>query len=201
MNDALRTAVVPSVAFLAGSVPFSNMVAQITADTDLRDVETGTVSGTALYRVAGLGPLVVAVICDIGKGAVGPFLARDRPTLAAVSVGFAVAGHNWSPFLGGAGGRGISPAMGGLSLVAWPGSLVLVAGLAVGRLAGQTGLGAFFSHAALVPVLRATHGRVGTIAGAVTVAALWAKRLAGNRPPRNQALHVYLSRLLFDSDA
>ena len=62
---------------------------------DLRDVGTGTVSGTALYHVAGFGPLALAGVCDVAKGAVGPLLAgSDRPELAAVAGGVAVAGHN-----------------------------------------------------------------------------------------------------------
>ena len=62
-------------------------------------------SGTALYRVAGFTPLAVAGVLDVAKGAVGPLLAgRDRPVLAAVAGGAAVAGHNWSPWLRGRAG-------------------------------------------------------------------------------------------------
>ncbi|MBM3693235.1 MAG: hypothetical protein FJW77_08100 [Actinobacteria bacterium] len=39
----------------------------------------GTVSGTALYRVAGFPALSVAGILDVAKGAVGPVLAGGRP--------------------------------------------------------------------------------------------------------------------------
>src|SRR5439155_25573351 len=91
-------------------VPFSNLMARRARGVDLRKFGSGTVSGTALYEVAGFGSLALAGVCDVLKGAVGPLLAgRSRPRLRALAAGAAVAGHNWSPFLRGAGGRGISP--------------------------------------------------------------------------------------------
>lgn len=189
------------VAYLAGAVPFSQMIAQVVAGVDLREYATGTVSGTSLYRVAGFPPLVVGGLLDVGKGAVGPLLAGDRPLLAALAAGVAVAGHNWSPFLGGAGGRGISPAMGSLAVVAWPGAVLLLAGLAFGKLADSTGLGSFIAQSALVPVLAVLRGWHGVAAGAAVLVALWGKRLLGNEPPTGERRgRVYLSRLVFDHD-
>jgi acyl phosphate:glycerol-3-phosphate acyltransferase len=97
---------------LAGAVPWSQLLAR-RRGVDLRSVEGGTVSGTALYRVAGFAPLALAGSLDVAKGAIGPAVAtRARPALAATTAAAAVAGHNWSVFLHGAGGRGISPAIG-----------------------------------------------------------------------------------------
>jgi glycerol-3-phosphate acyltransferase PlsY len=48
------------LSFLAGSTPSSNIAARRRASVDLRDVGTGTVSGSALYRVAGFGPLALS---------------------------------------------------------------------------------------------------------------------------------------------
>ena len=102
----MRPAAVTGMAYLAGSIPFSNLVARRVRNVDLRSVGGGTVSGTSLYEIAGFGPLAVAGICDLGKGALGPVLAGpDRPVLSAVAAGAAVAGHDWSPFLGGAVGQ------------------------------------------------------------------------------------------------
>lgn len=189
------------MAYLAGAVPFSQIVAKVVAKTDLREHGSGTVSGTGLFEVAGFGPLVVGGLLDVAKGAAGPWLAGERPLVAAVAVGFAVAGHNWSPFLGGRGGRGISPAMGGLAVVAWPGSVLLLTGLAVGKLAGQTGLGSFVAQALLVPLLAVIGVGHGAIAGACVVVPLWLKRVVGNRGlPRESRVRTAASRLLFDRD-
>src|SRR5207237_775868 len=125
-------------------IPFSNIASRRTRGVDLREVGSGTVSGTALYRVAGFTPLAVAGVLDVSKGAVGPLLAgRRRPLLAAVAGGAAVVGHNWSPWLRGAGGRGIAPAFGSLLATAPTGVPVLAAGLVAGRLARRPGLGSF----------------------------------------------------------
>jgi acyl phosphate:glycerol-3-phosphate acyltransferase len=192
---------VAGLAFAAGAVPFSNLAAKRRAGVDLRDVGTGTVSGTSLYDVAGFGPLAVAGVCDVAKGAVGPLLAgRDRPVLAAVAGGLAVAGHNWSPFLSGAGGRGLSPAIGAMLPRAWPGAVVILGGMVAGKFARQTGLGSFAAKCALVPVLARTMGRNAALAGACVVLPMVAKRVVGNTPPPTRTVGAYLHRVVFDND-
>jgi glycerol-3-phosphate acyltransferase PlsY len=193
--------VVAGASFLAGAVPFSNLAAKRRAGVDLRDVGTGTVSGTSLFAVAGFGPLAVAGVCDIAKGAVGPLLAgRDRPVLAAVAGGLAVAGHNWSPFLSGAGGRGLSPTIGALLPRAWPGAALVLGGMTLGRFAHHTGLGSFVAQCALVPVLARTRGRDAALAGACVVLPMFVKRVVGNAPPARRDLATYARRLVFDHD-
>jgi acyl phosphate:glycerol-3-phosphate acyltransferase len=194
--------VVLVVSYLAGAIPFSNLMARRRRGVDLRTVGSGTVSGTSLYHVAGFGALALSGICDIAKGAVGPALAgRDRPGLQAAACAAAVAGHNWSPFLGGAGGRGISPAIGALAAAAPTGSAVLLGGMTVGRLGGETALGSLAADAVLIPILARTDGRRGALAGAGVLAAMIAKRLAGNAPvPPGRRARVYLNRLVFDRD-
>lgn len=194
-------AVVLGASFLAGSIPFSNLMARRLRRVDLRHVGTGTVSGTALYRVAGFGPLALAGVCDVAKGAVGPVLAgSDRPELAAMAGGAAVAGHNWSPWLRGAGGRGISPALGALLPYNWPGTVLLLTGLVIGKFAGETAIGALAADAALVPVLEKINGRRGRWAGQAVLAPMIVKRLLGNRAAANGKGQVFLWRLLLDRD-
>ena len=83
------------LAFVLGAIPFSNLVATRARGVDLRSTGTGTVSGTALYRVAGFRWLVVSGILDVTKGTVGPLLAGSgRPALAALAGGVAVSGPN-----------------------------------------------------------------------------------------------------------
>jgi glycerol-3-phosphate acyltransferase PlsY len=189
-------------AYVLGSIPFSNVFARRLRDVDLRDVGSGTVSGTGLYRVAGFGPLAIAGLLDIAKGAAAAALAGDHHVLAALACGIVVVGHSWSVFLRGAGGRGISPAMGALLVVAWPGTVVLLLGLAVGRLLHHTALGSFAADVVLVPVLALTHGADGALAAAAVVVALFAKRIAGNgRPPADAPSRVWTNRLLYDADS
>jgi len=194
------------LSFVVGSVPTTNLFARASRGVDLRKIGSGTVSGTALYRVAGFLPLAAAGILDIGKGALGPLLAgTDRPVLAALAGGAAVAGHNWSPFLRGAGGRGIAPALGALLVNAWVGAVLLLAGMTLGRFLGQTGLGAFVAELSLAPVLALTNGRDGAIAGLAIAVPMLVKRVVGNSRPIVAAGRgrgrVYFRRLLFDNDA
>src|SRR5947209_14137673 len=195
--------VVLVAAYLAGAIPFSNLMARRRRGVDLRAVGSGTVSGTSLYEVAGFGALALAGVCDVAKGAVGPALAgRDRPALQATACAAAVAGHNWSPFLGGAGGRGISPAIGALGAAAPAGSAILLGGMTLRRLSGETAVGPVAADALLVPALARTDGRRGALAGAGVVATMIANRLAGNAPaaPGRRA-RIYLNRLVFDRDS
>jgi glycerol-3-phosphate acyltransferase PlsY len=191
--------VVVAAAYLVGAVPFSNLVAHWRTGRDLRQVGTGTVSGTGLYEIAGFSSLAVGGSLDVAKGAVGPLLAGpDRPILAALSGAAAVGGHNWSIYLGGHGGRGISPAIGALLVGNWPGAVVLLGGLAAGRVVRQTALMSLVADGVLVPVLAATRGRRGALAGGTIVVVLVAKRLIGNQAVSDRRAYAY--RLLFDRD-
>lgn len=198
----LKPEIVVGAGYLAGAIPFANLIARATKGVDLREVGTGTVSGTGLFYETGLKPLLAAGILDVAKGTVGPLLAgKDRPALAAAAGGAAVVGHNWSLFLRGAGGRGISPAMGAMLVNGWQGSLVLLAGIAGGRAVRLTSVGAFLAYLGLVPALKATRGRDGAIAAAAVVAPMLLKRLAGNRPPQDsRRSETLLLRLIFDQD-
>jgi acyl phosphate:glycerol-3-phosphate acyltransferase len=189
------------LAFLLGSIPFSNLVTKRARGVDLRDTHYGTVSGTAVYRVAGFGALVVSGLCDLAKGAAGPLIAgSDRPVVAALAGGAAVIGHNWSPFLRGQGGRGVGPAVGALLVIAWPGVVVLLGSMVIGRAFGATGLGGFVGEVMLTPILAATNGRDGALAGAAIAVPMLVKRVMGNRPPPVPGWRSYAFRLLLDRD-
>lgn len=188
------------LSFAAGSVPASYVAARLTRGVDLRDVGSGTVSGTSLYRVAGFAPLALAGIFDLAKGALGPLLAGDRAVVAACAGGLAVAGHNWSPFLRGAGGRGIAPALGALLVSAWPGAALLVIGMLVGKACGQTGLGAFAAEVGLTPVLAVWGGSDAALAGCAIALPMLVKRMTGNAPATHPRRRAYAHRLLYDRD-
>ena len=192
-----------ALAFAVGSVPFSGLAARLAAGVDLRRVGTGTVSGTGLYEAAGFAPLALAGSLDVVKGSVGPLLAgRRRPLLGALAAGASVAGHNWSPLLGGAGGRGLSPALGGTLALAPEGTVVLGGALGIGRLVHQTGLACLVGIVGLFPLLWRRRGLSGLVLALSLALPMLGKRLAGNRPPPPGPVRgrVLVHRLLFDSD-
>ena len=187
---------------LLGTVPFCNLVAQWGAGVDLRAYGSGTVSGSSLYTVAGLKALLVGGLLDVGKGAGVGLLAggSSQPKLTALAAALAISGHNWSPFCKGAGGRGLAPSLGLMAVVVWPGAVILLAGLALGRLAGATGLGCFVAYMALCPVLALTYGGNGALIGAAIVAPMLLKRVMGNHPPTAPLPRSIVSRILLDRD-
>jgi acyl phosphate:glycerol-3-phosphate acyltransferase len=189
------------LAFVAGSIPFSNLVARRSRGVDLRDTEYNSVSGSAVYRVAGFGALVVSGLCDLAKGAIGPLLAGpDRPVLAAAAACLTVIGHNWSPFLRGLGGRGVGPACGSLLVNAWFGVVVLLGAMVVGKIFRETGVGGFVGEVALTPVLAVTNGAAGALAGAAVAVPMLVKRVVGNARPVTPGWRPYAYRLFRDSD-
>src|SRR5436190_710092 len=82
-----------------------------------------------------------------------PLAGPERPARQAAASGAAVAGHNWSPFLGGAGGRGITAAIGAMGATAPAGSAVLLGGMTLGRIGGETAIGSLAADLLLVPVV------------------------------------------------
>jgi glycerol-3-phosphate acyltransferase PlsY len=192
-----------AVSYLTGSIPFSNIAARRLKGVDLRYVGTGTVSGTGLHQVAGFGPLAVVGCTELAKGAAGPLLARmagRSRRVEALAAAAAVTGHNWSPFLGLKGGRGVSVAL-GASLATRPeAALVLGLGLGGGRLAKQSGAGCALAIAALAPALWRVRGSEGLLLGASLALPLAAKRIIGNHPPPSRDLRHYAHRFLFDRD-
>ena len=201
MSDGPKTPafVVLAASYLAGSVPFSGLAARWVAGVDLRSHGSGTVSGTGLFEVAGFAPLAVAGSGDVLKGAVGPAMATSsRPYLAAAAGGLGVIGHNWSPWLGGAGGRGISPALGALGAQAPEGAAILLGGLTAGRLLRHSALGTLVALAVLAAVLARRRGLPGLATALWIAGPMVAKRISGNRAPANLA--AVASRVLFDRD-
>jgi glycerol-3-phosphate acyltransferase PlsY len=214
----------PAGAYLMGAVPFSNLFARRLSGVDLRQVGSGTVSGTGLYRVAGFRALAVSGLLDIAKGSASAAWARvvaeagvpkgpsevrtcqkgarwRSPTfMESAAAGLVVAGHNWSPYIDGAGGRGIAPSVGAYLVIAPEGAALALGGLTVGRLARQSGLGTLVGQLILVPLLGRTRGRAGAVAGLCILAPMLVKRILGNGRPLHSDARVYLARLLFDRD-
>ena len=130
----------------------------------------------------------------------GPLLAGDRSAVAAIAGGLAVVGHNWSPFLRGAGGRGLSCALGALLVTAWPGAVLLIVGLLVGKFFGETAIGAFVAELVLAPVLAVWGGGTAALAGAAIALPMLVKRVLGNTPPTGDRRRAYVHRLIYDND-
>ena len=136
---AAKYALVIIIGYLLGSIPFGLLISRHRTGTDLRNVGSGKTGMTNVLRTAGKKAAALALILDIGKGALAAILAglifSDYST--GSTVGFtwpesaramaalaAIAGHSWSVFLRFKGGRGVATFIGGLLALHWPAAVV-----------------------------------------------------------------------------
>lgn len=110
--------------YLLGAIPIGLIVGRIVGDVDPRDHGSRRTGATNVTRALGMRWGAVVLLLDIGKGLAAVLLARllfegDDAEWVAAAAGFAaVIGHNWSVFIGFAGGRGVATTGGGLLALA-----------------------------------------------------------------------------------
>ena len=129
------------VGYLIGSIPFGLIIARIVTKTDIRTIGSGKIGMTNVMRAAGTKAAVVSVALDAGKGALSVVLAwlilPDNPEAAGLIGGLAaIAGHNWSIYLGFKGGRGVATFIGGSFALRFRDHLHLVLGFSAGAVVG-----------------------------------------------------------------
>lgn len=112
--------------YLWGGIPTAYLIARARLGIDLRRYGTGTIGGAnAGEQMGKLWTFFIGAV-DFLKGAAPVALARALgadPAAAVLSGVATVAGHNWSPYLGGLGGRGLAASVG--VLVVWDPRLAL----------------------------------------------------------------------------
>ena len=203
----MDTIVLLVTGFLLGSIPTAQIAAYLLAGIDLRE-RFPTISGSGVYYAVARWAIVPVGLVDVTKGGLAAYLPYQfgGGTGMAVACGLAaVIGHNWSPWLGFRGGRGLSPFMGMLLVVFPAGVLVLLAALAVGRLVGRTPVLALLGLAVLPGVIIFSGGSDAALRGSIGMLLITVlKRLEANRRrlPRDPALRreVLWRRFWYDRD-
>jgi len=105
------------LSYLLGAVPTGIVAGRLLKGIDIREYGSGKIGATNVLRTVGVKPAAVVFVFDIGKAAAAVFIAKalgEALYVEALAGGAAVAGHNWSIFLGFTGGRGVTPSIGGL---------------------------------------------------------------------------------------
>lgn len=113
------------LAYLVGGLPVGLVVGKVAKGIDLREHGSGNIGASNAWRLLGWKWGLPVFLLDVLKG-YGPVCAAHHlPHCAAalpVLVGLAaIMGHNFSPFLGFRGGKGVATSLGvafGLSLYA-----------------------------------------------------------------------------------
>lgn len=104
------------LAFLLGSIPFGRLVSQWVARIDITKRGSGNIGATNVARELGLKWGILTLVLDLLKGLV-PTLLFDRLFPGAywglsVTGLCALLGHQFTPFLGFRGGKGVATALG-----------------------------------------------------------------------------------------
>jgi glycerol-3-phosphate acyltransferase PlsY len=173
-------------AFLLGAIPFSWILARLFCGLDIRTVGSGNVGATNVARSLGYGIGVAALLLDAAKGVAAVLLARylfgvEAITAQATAGGLAVLGHNFTPFLGFRGGKGVATGAGVLGTLAPPVLLICLGVFTVTvALSRMVALGSVLASAALPPVAWLVDGHPSLIALAFLLAALVIIRHRGN---------------------
>jgi glycerol-3-phosphate acyltransferase PlsY len=110
--------------YLLGAVPVGLVVGRLVRGVDVRDVGSRRTGATNVTRTLGTGWGAVVLVLDVAKGVLAVLLAgvlydgAGGEWVAAAAGLAAVVGHNWSAFIGFAGGRGVATTGGGLLALA-----------------------------------------------------------------------------------
>lgn len=139
------------VAYLVGAIPFGILICKVLGK-DPRQVGSGRTGGTNVYRTAGAAAGLLTVLGDVLKGTAAVWLAGrlvpaegDALSLAmALAALAAILGHNYSIYVGFAGGAGSTPNIGALLGIYPPAfaPAAILAGLVwkIGRMASVASL-------------------------------------------------------------
>ncbi len=105
------------LAYLIGSIPVAYIFGRVLKGLDIREHGSGNMGATNAFRVLGKGPGIIVLILDIIKGIIpvtllaNAFGLGDALSLVIIALA-AVAGHNWTVFLGFKGGKGMATSLG-----------------------------------------------------------------------------------------
>lgn len=102
------------VSYVIGAIPAASWLAR-SRGVDIRKVGSGNSGATNVLRSLGKGPAFLVAAFDILKGALAVWLARTLglpPEWVGLCGVAAVIGHNFSPFLGFRGGKGVATSFG-----------------------------------------------------------------------------------------
>ena len=115
--ELLSTALSLVLAYFIGAIPTGYWAGRLLKGIDIREHGSKNMGATNVLRVLGKGPGIAVLLIDILKGVLPLTLIAnllgisDPLTLVLIGIA-AVAGHNWTVFLGFKGGKGVATSLG-----------------------------------------------------------------------------------------
>ena len=121
-SDLLIAALLVVVSYLVGGIPAAYVGAKIQRGVDIREHGNGNVGTVNAVRTLGLRSGLLVLAADAAKGSlvivIGGLFGVSDFTLFAIAIAV-TAGHNWSPYIGFKGGKGVAVIF-GISLAMAP---------------------------------------------------------------------------------
>ena len=168
----LKLFIIVLVGYILGSIPFGLLLTRQIAKVDIRNYGSGKIGTTNVLRTAGKKAATLSFMLDFTKGALAVLFAalifgRNYLVVGNFGLGLlvaqclaalaAIAGHNWSIFLGFRGGRGVATFFGGLAalspVVALFGGQVFAIGIGMTRFASLGSIaGVVGTYTILIPL-------------------------------------------------
>lgn len=105
------------ISYLIGSIPSGFLLTKYVMKKDVRKYGSGNIGATNVARVMGIKAGVLVAIFDILKGYLGVLIGQlilgsDFSIAILFVAAAAIAGHDWSLFLGFSGGKGVATTFG-----------------------------------------------------------------------------------------
>jgi glycerol-3-phosphate acyltransferase PlsY len=116
--------------YLGGGIPIGLIAGQVCCKTDVRLYGSKNIGASNVWRTLGWRVGIPVFILDVGKGLLPVMTARHYPEVnwLPVAAGFAaIMGHNFSPFLGFKGGKGVATTLGVALGLSWQAGLIAFA--------------------------------------------------------------------------
>lgn len=102
--------------YLLGSIPFGYIAGKLFKKIDIRELGSGNIGATNVFRILGPSLASLVLIGDIGKGIFSIYLVQyfniDNLLILTIAGLAVICGHDWSLFLGFKGGKGIATTFG-----------------------------------------------------------------------------------------
>ncbi|HEX4914548.1 MAG TPA: glycerol-3-phosphate 1-O-acyltransferase PlsY [Vicinamibacterales bacterium] len=168
------------IGYVVGSLPIGYVMLQRARGVDLRQVGSGNVGATNVYRTSGPGMAIAVMLADAGKGA-GAVWLFGGGAQAATAGAAAVIGHIYPVWLRFKGGKGVATAGGAFSVLSPIATLIAAAAFAIVVFRSRfVSLGSIVATLTLPVVEWLTPGALAVDVAATIVAALILFRHRGN---------------------
>lgn len=116
MDTAWRVALLAVTSYFLGAVPFSYFAGKLIRGIDLREHGSGNLGAANTFRVLGKGAAIPVLLADIGKGYLAVKFVQmyglDGYQYVLIAALIVIIGHNYSVFVGFAGGKGVGTTAG-----------------------------------------------------------------------------------------